>query len=53
MNFGMTIGASLAIPLAGALAIAISGSINDNLRETVTLLTAGALSLVVWSLVPD
>ena len=53
MNFGMTIAASLAIPLTGALAIAISGRINDNLRETVTLVTAGALLLVVWSLVPD
>jgi len=53
MNFGITIAASLAIPLTGALAIAISGRINDNLRETVTLVTAGALALVVWSLVPD
>ncbi len=53
MNSGLTIVASLAIPLAGALAIAVSGRINDNLRETVTLLTAGALALVVWSLVPD
>jgi len=53
MNYGVTIAASLAIPLAGALAIALSGRINDNLRETVTLITAGALALAVWSLVPD
>ncbi len=53
MNFGMTIAASLAIPLTGALAIALSGRINDNLRETVTLVTAVTLALVVWSLVPD
>ena len=53
MNYGVTIAASLAIPLAGALAIALSGRINDNLRESVTLITAGALALAVWSLVPD
>ncbi|MBT8437079.1 MAG: monovalent cation/H+ antiporter subunit D family protein [Gammaproteobacteria bacterium] len=53
MSLGMTIAAALAIPLAGAVAIAIAGRFNDNLRETVTLVTASVLALVVWSLVPD
>ncbi len=49
----MTIAASLATPMVGALAIAVSGRINDNLRETMTLITASTLAILVWSLVPD
>lgn len=47
-----TVIAALALPLAGALGIAIAGRIGDNLRETVTLATAGALAWNVWSLLP-
>ena len=34
---------SMIIPLVGAIAIALAGRINDNLRETVTLITAGSM----------
>ncbi len=44
---------ALLVPLAGAVGIALAGRVNANLRETVTLATASALVLVVWSLVPD
>ena len=43
---------ALALPLAGALGIALAGRISANLRETVTLVTASGLALVVWSLLP-
>ncbi len=43
---------AIALPLAGALAIALAGRISPNLRETVTLLTAAALIWVVWGLLP-
>lgn len=43
--------AALAIPLLGALVIPIFHSA-PNIRESVTLLTAGALTLTVWSLLP-
>jgi len=33
--------------------IALAGRINDNLRETVTMVTAVALALTVWSLIPE
>ncbi len=48
----MTILASLAIPLAGALAIMLAARISDNLRETMTLITSVALAWNVWSLLP-
>ena len=48
----MTILASLAIPLVGALAILLASRISDNLRETMTLVTALALAWNVWSLLP-
>jgi len=43
---------SLVLPLAGAVGIALAGRINANLRETVTLVTAGALAWTVWGLLP-
>lgn len=43
---------ALAIPLIGAIGIALAGRINNNLREAATLLTAFTLCAVVWSLVP-
>lgn len=45
--------AALIVPLVGALGIIIAGRFNDNLRETVTLVTAGALAWIVWSLLPE
>ncbi|MGB5622104.1 MAG: proton-conducting transporter membrane subunit, partial [Gammaproteobacteria bacterium] len=44
--------AVLAIPLAGALVIALAGRVSPNLRETATLLTAAGLIAAVWSLLP-
>jgi multicomponent Na+:H+ antiporter subunit D len=43
---------ALALPLFGALAIALAGRISANLRETATLLTAGGLAFTVWQIVP-
>jgi len=43
---------ALMLPLAGAAGIAVAGRINANLRETVTLVTAGGLAIAVWSLLP-
>ena len=43
---------ALAIPFAGALPIALTG-FSPNLRETITLVTAGLLFAVVASLVPE
>jgi multicomponent Na+:H+ antiporter subunit D len=42
---------SLAIPLAGAVGL-IAARRTPNLREAVTLITAGLLLLAVWSLLP-
>ena len=42
---------ALAIPAIGAVLIVLTGSI-PNLRETVTLVTAGLLAIVVYSMVP-
>jgi multicomponent Na+:H+ antiporter subunit D len=44
--------AALGLPLAGALLIGLAGRLDANLRETMTLLTAGALIYSVWSLLP-
>ena len=44
--------AALLLPMIGAIGIALTGRINANLRETVTLTTAGALAWAVWSLLP-
>ena len=52
MNAQDTILLALILPLAGAVAIALAGRINANLRETVTLVTAGGLAATVWSLLP-
>ncbi|MEM9302451.1 MAG: monovalent cation/H+ antiporter subunit D family protein [Pseudomonadota bacterium] len=46
-----TILLALGVPLIGALGIALAGRW-PNVRETVTLVTAGALLLIVWSLFP-
>ncbi len=46
-----TILAAILVPLAGAVLIGLTGR-SPNLRETVTLITAGLLFLLVLSLVP-
>ncbi len=53
MNGATLISTALLLPLAGALGIALAGRISDNLRETVTLVTAGALAVTVWMLFPE
>ncbi len=44
---------ALLLPLAGAVGIALAGRINPNLREAVTLVTAGTLAWNVWGLLPE
>ena len=44
--------AAVALPLAGALAIALAGRISANVREGVTMVTAGCLALIVATLLP-
>jgi len=48
-----TITLALLLPLAGAVAIALAGRVGPNVREAVTLTTAGALALTVWTLLPE
>ena len=45
--------AAMLWPLAGALGIALAGRVSANLRETVTMVTATGLIVIVWSLLPD
>ncbi|NNJ65352.1 MAG: monovalent cation/H+ antiporter subunit D family protein, partial [Xanthomonadales bacterium] len=52
MNPETLILAALGVPLTGALLIGLAGRVNDNLRETVTLATAGLLIACVWGLLP-
>ena len=44
---------ALALPLVGALGIALAGRVSANLRETITLVTAGGLAYTVWQIVPE
>ncbi len=43
---------AVALPSAGAVAIACAGRVSDNLREAVTLVTAAGLAATVWQLWP-
>ena len=52
MSVESTILFALMLPLTGAVGIALAGRINANLREAVTLATAGGLAVAVWSLLP-
>jgi len=47
-----TILAAICLPFTGALAIGLAGRISPNLRELVTMVTAGTLAWLVWSLLP-
>ena len=47
-----TILLALLLPLAGAAGIGLAGRVSANLRETITLVTAGGLAAAVWSLLP-
>ena len=51
MNASTTILLVLVLPLVGAVGIGLAGRW-PNLRETVTLVTAALLALLVWSLTP-
>jgi multicomponent Na+:H+ antiporter subunit D len=53
MSSEMTIALSFLIPIAGALLILAASRVSDNLREGVTLATAIALAINVWSLIPE
>ncbi len=53
MNAQNAILVALTVPLIGALGIAMAGRFSANLRESVTLLTAGGLAWTVWSIVPE
>lgn len=44
---------AIILPLVGALGVAFAGRISANLREGVTLVTAGALAWTVWGLLPE
>lgn len=41
------------MPFVGVFLIIGAGQIHDNLRETVTLVTAVVLAILVWSLLPE
>ena len=53
MSAQSTILLAILLPLAGAVGIALAGRVSANVRETVTLLTAGGLAVTVWSLLPE
>ena len=52
MNESQLMLMAVVVPLAGSVLIGLSGRFNENLREAFTMLTAGALALVTWSIVP-
>ena len=53
MSGQQTILVAVALPLFGALGIALAARIGANFREAATLLTAAALACCVWSLAPS
>jgi multicomponent Na+:H+ antiporter subunit D len=53
MSSANTIFACLAVPLAGTIAIMLAARVGENLRETATMVTSGALAWTVWSLLPE
>ena len=53
MSSSTAILVALALPLVGALGIALAARIGNNAREAVTLLTASALAWTVWGLLPE
>jgi len=52
MSAAETIIVALLLPLAGAVGIGLAGRW-PNVRESVTLVTATALAVIVWSLAPE
>ncbi|MCF6262404.1 MAG: monovalent cation/H+ antiporter subunit D family protein [Xanthomonadales bacterium] len=52
MTSGMQIIAALLVPLIGAIGIALVGRKSPNLREAVTFITAIALLVIVWTMLP-
>ena len=53
MNSSTAILVAIALPLVGAIGIALAARIGSNVREAVTLLTASALAWTVWGLLPE
>ena len=53
MNPDTAILVAIGLPLATALGIVLAGRLSANLRETVTLVGAGALAWTVWGLLPE
>lgn len=53
MSADVVILAAIALPLCGTLAISITGQVNPNLRDVVTLAAAGGLAWIVWRLAPS
>ncbi|MCC7413695.1 MAG: monovalent cation/H+ antiporter subunit D family protein [Gammaproteobacteria bacterium] len=53
MNGDFQLAAAILLPLAGVIGIAAAGQRYANLRETITLVTAVGLALIVWTLVPE
>ena len=52
MSAETTIILAVVVPLFGAVLIALTGRVHQNLRETVTLGTAVLLATLVWSMIP-
>src|SRR3546814_15401629 len=52
MSPSFLLGATMLLPLLGAVLVALTGS-RPNLREAVTLITSVLLSCAVWTLLPD
>lgn len=53
MSSNTAILVALVLPLFGAFGIALASRFSDNLREGVTLVTAGALAWTVWGMLPE
>lgn len=53
MNSNTAILVAIGLPLVTALGIVLAGRLSANLRETVTLVGAGALAWTVWGLLPE
>lgn len=53
MSVQTSIIAAIFLPILGAVLIALSGRVHQNVRESVTLVTAVLLALIVWGLIPE
>ncbi len=53
MTSDIAILVAIAVPLVGALLIALAGRISPNLREAATAITSISLIYIVWGLLPE